>query len=270
VNEKKHKNYVTEKKHKHYVTEKKHKHYVTEKKHKHYVTEKKHKNIKNVNNVNNTLFMSSFELLKHLQCCLGSNYSSNLNHAPCRILKSEEKEIKEFKDNIFYIPPRLGYFKISLEIGSFLPEPSAYFSPPHTFIKSYLFLSSLEFYETCYLPKKAKKLLNTFLKEIFLSVEKRKGHTKKLIQKVMYQKNDNLDTDPEKSIYFSEIYKTLFSSEENNLILVQSSKENTFLRTIPSNLPKLTKEKTNKNCYILLQFPDKTFAPYGKIYIKDI
>lgn len=218
----------------------------------------------------------AFEILRHLQYGSGSDCGQNLNRHPSRIIPitflEEERPFGLYSDSevISFIPPRLGEDRIICDLQTLLPEPAAYFRGQNSFLKAYLYLSSLEFYQYCHLPKKADDIMQKYLRDICEKhPEKNKGKVKKLIQSIMNNGRDIFDTDPRNNPYFSVFYDLLFPNDSAQIIIVKSSEEGNYRKTIPAKLPSLTLDKTEtgKICYILLSLPNHTFAPYGRAYL---
>ena len=90
----------------------------------------------------------SFNILNQLQNCTGSYYGDNLNIVPSRIIPICLPEYKNDTTNsksynvIYYIPPNLKTEYIVCNTEKKIPEPSAYFRSPNTFMKSLLYLSN--------------------------------------------------------------------------------------------------------------------------------
>jgi len=237
----------------------------------------------------------AFELLRNLQYGSGSDCGQNLNRYPSRILPisfidefddiqnevlgvdicvTDLKGGKESEDSIPTIefePPRLGKGVIVCDSRRKLPEPAAYFSGAHSFVMSYLYLTHVEFYQNCHLPRRATEILRDYLREQLTlkpgAEEKKRGGGKKLIQLLMAKGEEGLDTDPSKNPYFSTLYDHLLKKDET-IVIIRSSETGYYSRTLPTKLPKFTldPEKANKTCYILLELPNGRFSPYGKTY----
>ena len=81
----------------------------------------------------------SFNIIRQVQYCTGSDYGNNLNITPSRIipisLVEKDDDTKE-EYVLYYIPPRLGTEHIIFSPDHKLPEPSAYFRSPNTLVKS--------------------------------------------------------------------------------------------------------------------------------------
>lgn len=202
-------------------------------------------------------------LLKHLQYSSNSDCGKNMNHFPSRMVPVSISYEDDNKSVIFILPNN-GEMKIILEKRVKVPEPPAYFLGRHSFIKSYLYLSSMDFYSICHFPKRSDSYVEDFLKKtmrIEKEADKNKGKIKKMIQNIL--SSDILDTDPHTNIYFSILFETL-----PNIIIVRTNSQGYFSKTIPSKLPELTTSKTENPCFILLQLPNKKFCPYGKAFIK--
>lgn len=218
----------------------------------------------------------AFEVLRNLQYGSGCDCGQNLNHHPSRIIPLsflDDSDLVESEscDILSFVPPRLGEVMILKNPNKQLPEPAAYFQGTNSFLKSYLYLHSIEYYQYCHLPRRGEEILTKFLMDLCKNnEEKSKGKVKKLIQSIMNTGREMFDTDPDNNSYFSEFYELLLSDKKTQVIIVQSSNDKTFSRTIPSKLPKLTLEKTETaiTCYILLLLPNGQFSPYGRAWLK--
>ena len=93
----------------------------------------------------------TFSILKQLQYCTSSDYGDNLNLAPSRIIPTSLVEDintdTDEKSIIYYVPPRLGNEYVICQSGKKLPDPSAYFRSPNTFLKSFLYLRNVNYYD---------------------------------------------------------------------------------------------------------------------------
>jgi hypothetical protein len=203
----------------------------------------------------------SFKILRQLQYSSGSDYGNNLNFPPSRIIPVSLSEETETDNIIYYTPPRLCSEHIVCEYGKKLPEPSAYFRGPNTFIKSVLYLTNIKFYENAHLPLKANRILMDFLREKVME-EKKNWTYKKLIQNILNNSKLNLDTDPSKTPYFDK-FLDLVLDREYQIVIIQSDKEGNYWDSIPEKLPKLEAEEREKKYLILLQNPSGLFSPYG-------
>jgi len=216
----------------------------------------------------------AFNILRQLQYCTGSDYGNNLNSAPSRIIPISLVEDKEdVKDDkiIYYIPPRLGNEYIICEHDKKLPEPSAYFRSPNTLLKSFLYLSCVEYYNNVHLPKKADTILQQYLRNVFEKYSRGKENItyKKIIQVILNNTDGEFDTDPDKNPYYSKFIKLLVKHEKCNIIVIRSGDNGNFLDTVPSKLPRLDVIKSKNMYYILLQRPNGLFSPYGKAYKRE-
>ena len=70
----------------------------------------------------------TFNILRQLQYCNGSDYGDNLNIAPSRIIPISLIEDNDNNKNIIsYVPPRFGNEYVICDRNKKLPEPSAYY-----------------------------------------------------------------------------------------------------------------------------------------------
>lgn len=200
----------------------------------------------------------SFELLEMLKHGPHKEHGDNLNYSPSRItpISMCDNISAERKDTIRYVPPRVGNEYIVCNKDIKLPEPSAYFSSPNSFIKSYLYLTNEEFYENIHLPEKVNRLLLDFLRKISLKYQRNRKY-KKLIQKLM----NNLipDTDPLKNDLFEILLELV--EKDCNIEVIRSNIDENYLEHIKSS-------RKRKKCYLFLQYPTGIFSPYGTLYQK--
>lgn len=207
---------------------------------------------------------TSFNILKQLQYSTGSDYGDNLNLAPSRIIPTNlvediSEDIEE-KNIIYYVPPRLGNEYVICEACKKLPEPSAYFRSPNTFLKSFLYLSNVSYYDNIHLPSKANSLLEKYLRDIFQKYSTSKkslevSRNKKLIQIILNNTESNFDTDPDKNPYFSKFIKIILNI--NDIIVIRADDNGNYYDTISNNV------KDGK--YVLLQHSNGLFSPYGTL-----
>ena len=216
----------------------------------------------------------SFNILNQLQNCTGSYYGDNLNIVPSRIIPICLPEYKNDTTNsksynvIYYIPPNLKTEYIVCNTEKKIPEPSAYFRSPNTFMKSLLYLSNFNYYDNVSLPLKADNILNTYIRYMFdEKITENIQSNKKLIQIIMNNTGGNFDTDPDKNPFFSKFIKIVLKKENCNIIIIRSDNDGYYLDTIPNKIPELN--LTNgKISYLLLLNSNGLYSPYGKVYIK--
>jgi hypothetical protein len=236
----------------------------------------------------------AFELLRHLQYGLGSDCGKDLRNYPSRVIPISFVNGLEIcslglsdKKRIYYECVRLCENVILCDKNVLLPEPPVYFKGRHSLIKSYLYLSSVEFYNNCHLPKKSSEMVRIFLKKIFekygkkstsSEIIKSRGAEKKLIQNLFLKGDEGIDTDPCENQYFQYIYDNLLDNcdSENKeaenkpfFLIVKSGDSGNYLKTLPEQIPDLISQKTKdkqKTCYIFLELPNHRFCPYGKSY----
>ena len=186
----------------------------------------------------------SFDILRQLQYCTGSCYGDNLNMVPSRIIPislvedisgNETNNDGKINNIIYYIPPRLGKEYVICNTENKLPEPSAYFRSPNTFLKSLLYLSNVNYY-------------------------------KKLIQIIMNNTGGTFDTDPDKNPFFSKFIKVILKKEKYDIIIIRANDAGYYFDTVPSKLPKLNLISGKPN-YILLLHSNGLYSPYGKAYV---
>lgn len=217
----------------------------------------------------------TFNILRKLQYCTGSDYGDNLNMAPSRIIPISLVEDNDNNKNIIsYVPPRLGNEYVICERNKKLPEPSAYFRSPNTFLKSLLYLCNVKYYDNVHLPLKANTILEHYLKDIFEEMSKNKENTKtkKLTQTILNNSDGIFDTDPDNNPYYSDFLKILLKREKCNILVIRSDDDGNYYDTVPNIIPSLRikSEKENSELYyILLQNSNGLFSPYGKAYKKD-
>ena len=213
----------------------------------------------------------SFDILRQLQYCTGSCYGDNLNMVPSRIIPiSVVEDISEDSDNssdiIYYIPPRLGKEYVICNNENKLPEPSAYFRGPNTFLKSLLYLSNVNYYDNVHLPLKADTILNTYIRNIFEEqLTENIQSYKKLIQVIMNNTGGTFDTDPDKNPFFSKFIKVILKKEKCDVIIIRSNDSGYYFDTVPNKLPKLNLISGKPN-YVLLLHSNGLYSPYGKAY----
>ncbi len=216
----------------------------------------------------------AFNIIMQLQYCTGSDYGSNLNVHPSRIIPiSLVEDNEDMNDNniIYYVPPILGNEYIICEKTRKLPEPSAYFKSPNTLLKSLLYISNIEYHKNVPFPKKADSILQKYLYKIFEKYTKsKKEHStyKKLVQIILNNTGGDFDTDPDKNPHFSKFINAILKYEKCNLIIIRSDDTGNFLDTVPSKIPSLDTIKNDNDdiYYILLQNSNGLFSPYGKAY----
>ena len=217
----------------------------------------------------------SFEILKQLKYSSFCDYGDNLNSAPSRIIPPSIIDEKYDKDVeiIYYIPVRLGKEYIVCDNTKKLPEPSAYFRAPNTFLKSLLYMSNLSFYENVSTSLKADGILNLYMRDVF---EKLNNLTfnevenlqpyRKLIQIILNNTGGTFDTDPDKNPFFSKFINIILKKEKCNIIVVRSDCDGNYYDTVPSKIPNLNIQPTGKINYILLLNSNGLYSPYGKAY----
>jgi hypothetical protein len=218
----------------------------------------------------------SFDILRQLQYCTGSCYGDNLNMVPSRIIPislvedisgNETNNDGKINNIIYYIPPRLGKEYVICNTENKLPEPSAYFRSPNTFLKSLLYLSNVNYYDNVCLPLKADTILNAYIRDIFeeQSTENIQSY-KKLIQIIMNNTGGTFDTDPDKNPFFSKFIKVILKKEKYDIIIIRANDAGYYFDTVPSKLPKLNLISGKPN-YILLLHSNGLYSPYGKAYV---
>jgi len=214
----------------------------------------------------------AFDILRQLQYCTGSDYGDNLNLAPSRIIPISlvEDISNEVNDDnvIYYIPPRLGNEYVICESDKKLPEPSAYFRSPNTFMKSLLYLSNMSYYNNAHLPVKANRILDKYLRDVFekYSTKKENITYKKIIQIILNNTSGDFDTDPDKNPHYSKFIKLILKEEKCNILVIRSDDKGNFLDTVPNKIPTLDIKENKDIYYILLQHSNGLFSPYGKAY----
>jgi len=248
--------------------------------------------------------VSVFELLRHLQYGAGSDFGQNLNLPPSRIIPLSLREMND--DNmedgevmldlgtletgncygsedeaveIPFVTPRLGEETLICRKGEWVPEPAAYFQPPHTFLQSILYLRSPGFFQSCHLPRKRQAFIHKYLVKALddfaaNATGKRKEQAKKLIQKLLSDTSKRLDTDPEQNPNFALLYDILFPKEQKqeNVIVIQTNEETSeFSSTTPEKLPlplstELAKDEIGTTYLLVCQLPSGLFAPYGRTF----
>ena len=214
----------------------------------------------------------TFNILRQLQYCNGSDYGDNLNIAPSRIIPISLIEDNDNNKNIIsYVPPRFGNEYVICDRNKKLPEPSAYFRSPNTFLKSLLYLCNVKYYDNVHLPLKANTILEHYLKDIFEEMSKNKENTKtkKLTQIILNNSDGIFDTDPHTNPYYSDFLKILLKKEKYNILVIRSDYNGNYYDTVPTIIPSLSiKNENSEVYYILLQNSNGLFSPYGKSYIK--
>ena len=214
----------------------------------------------------------AFNILRQLQYCTGSDYGSNLNVPPSRIIPiSLVEDNEDVNDNniIYYVPPRLGNEYVICETTRKLPEPSAYFKSPNTLLKSLLYISNMDYNNNVSFPTKADSILQKYLYKIFekYTESKKENSTyKNLVQIILNNTGGDFDTDPDKNPYFSKFITTILKHEGCKLVIVRADDTGNFLDTVPSKIPSLDTNKSDDLYYILLQNSNGLFSPYGKAY----
>ena len=199
----------------------------------------------------------SFELIRQLQYSSCSNYGDNLNKVPSRIIPLCLEDVKE--DNIiYYITPRLGKEYIICNNKNKVPEPSAYFRSPNTFLKSLLYLSNINYYNNVSLPLQSDSILNGYIRTIF-EEESYENVTsyKKIIQIILNNTNGTFDTDPDKNPFFSKFIKVILKKEKCNIMIVRSDDNGNFIDIV---------NKSEKPSYILLLHSSGLYSPYGRLH----
>ena len=209
-----------------------------------------------------------FSILKQLQNNTGSDYGDNLCKVPSRIIPSINSSENKDK-SIEYILPYFGKESIICNIKSKLPEPSAYFRSPNTFLKSFLYLSNSSYYENISYPSNANQILNTYIRNIFEEHSKDNvPSNKKLVQIMMNNTSGIFDTDPDKNSFFSKFIKIILKKEKCEIIIIRE--KDGFFDTIPNKIPDIdVKNKDSKSVYILLLNQNGVYSPYGKSYISN-
>lgn len=261
---------------------------------------------------NNMSNVSVFELLRHLQYGAGSDFGQNLNLPPSRIIPLSLREMNEdnsedgdamlnlgalnIRDTeaisevseisqdapcveIPFVTPRLGEETLICRKGEWVPEPAAYFQPPHTFLQSILYLRSPAFFQSCHLPRKRHAYIHKYLVKALgdfaaNATGKRKEVAKKLIQKLLSDTGRRLDTDPEQNPNFALLYDILFPKEQKqeNVIVIQTNEETSeFSSTTPEKLPlplstELAKDEIGTTYLLVCKLPSGLFAPYGRTF----
>jgi len=182
----------------------------------------------------------------------------------------EDTEGIEDEKIIYYITPRLGNEYIICKKSKKLPEPSAYFRSPNTFLKSFLYLSNVEYYNNIHLPKKANMMLQQYLRNVFEKYSKSKENIKynKIIQVILNNTDGEFDTDPNKNPHYSNFIKLIMKHEKGNIIVIRSDDNGNFMDTVPSKIPQLDITDNENMYYVLMQGSNGLFSPYGKAYKK--
>lgn len=202
-------------------------------------------------------------MLKTLQKCECADYGDNLKNAPERIIPvSSMEDNEELKKVIYYVPPNLGNQYIVRDKSVKLPEPSAYFRSPNTFMKSLLYLSDSNYCDNVHLSKKADMILQKYLRNAFQNFKpSKKTHAyKKITQIILNNVNGEFDTDPDKNPHFSKFFKVLVDQGKYDIVVVRADDNGNYMDTVPSRIPK----KIVRPLYVLLQHRNGLFSPYGK------
>ena len=168
-------------------------------------------------------------------------------------------QLKTINNNILYI---------SYSNNSDIINPSISFSSPHTFLKSYLYLTHVEFNKSVDYSLKSDIILKRYLKS-----KVNKESEKKLIgvKATFYRKlvsDVDFDTDPDKNIYFSKFIDLILDDKKEDFIIIRCGKNGLCEDTVPYKIPRnsVTKNKRLKKYYVFLMKYDGLFAPYGMTY----
>ena len=207
------------------------------------------------------LSLNMFNILKQLQYCTGSDYGDNLNIIPSRIIPTNLVEDIDEKNIIYYVPPKLGNACVICDRDNKLPSPSAYFQSPNTFLKSFLYLKNVKYYDNVHLPSKANSLLEKYLEKIFRTYSQ-ENTSKKLVQ-ILLNYNSDFDADPGKNPYFSKFLKIILKHEKCNIIVIRANKFGNYYDTVPNKI--LPNDNPNCPVYVLLQHSNGSFSPYGTL-----
>jgi hypothetical protein len=213
----------------------------------------------------------AFYILRHLQYGPNSNSANILDNSPSRILPLtflEEISENNVKDKLIsFTTARLNKINLLCDSSYKVPEPIAYFSGKHSFLKSFLYLTSIDYYKNCHLPKKADEILHNYIKNLLMDEKghpKSKNKCKKLLQNVLTMGKNTDDTDP----FVNPLFNTLFDFIKEKILIIKCDNNGYYHTTVPKKIPNLTSEETENICYILLQLPNNKFSPYGKTYYK--
>jgi len=180
-----------------------------------------------------------------------------------------EKKSTEDKKNIIHVKNYFNHIThISYSNASELPNPSIYFSSPHTFLKSYLYLTHIEFNKSVKYPLKSDIILKRYIK-----IKVNKESEKKIIgvKASFFRKlvsDADFDTDPNKNVYFSKFIDLILDDKKEDFIIIRCGKNGLCKDTIPYKIPRnsVTQKKKSKKYYVFLMKYDGLFAPYGVTY----
>ena len=221
----------------------------------------------------------NLKVLNQLQYGTANNFGKNYCIPPSRIVPISFKEISEIQNHkniLYYVTPQQENKFIMCEKKGTLFEPSSYFSPPHTFLKSFLFLTSKSFYMIMGKPKERQDFIMRFLKDkmsILMNKtndKKEKRDIQKFMQKIFYIKNDiEYDTDPFRNKYFKLMCKAIHV-DKISFVVVHTDNEGYYKDITPKHLD-VSKINSSSNEYsekylIMLQLPNSNFSPCGISY----
>lgn len=221
-------------------------------------------------------------LLQHLKINPYSDYGSSYRKYPSRIIppsvnefsqesnnvesnnieskdesesiqkKKKGKKNKKFDEIIFKTPflnKNIIYCGSIINKNYKLPDPIAYFKPPHTLLKSFLYLSDWEFRN----GKESK--LTELCHNLFL----KKRCNKSLSKNILSNLDGKFNTDPEYNPFFKTFIQKILKN--CGLILIRSDENNNFV-------DKIIKNPKKKPIYVILLNYNQTFSPYGTLEIE--
>ena len=180
----------------------------------------------------------------------------------------EENKIED-KKNIISIKNSCNIIvNIPYSLHSELPEPCIYFNYPHTFLKSYLYLTDSEYNNNAEYPLKSDIILKRYIKNKVnkLSEKKLIGVNATFCRKLL--SDVDFDTDPDKNKYFSKFIDLLLDDKKEGFIIIRCGRNGLCRDTVPYKVPRnsVTQNKRLKKYYVFLMKYDGLFAPYGVTY----
>ena len=197
-----------------------------------------------------------------------SQYASYDNHNI--IDNKDDYDNKDYKDNkyVINIINNENIYSVPYIYNSILPNPCIYFKSPHTFLKSYLYLTNSEFAHSSKYSLKSDIMLKRYIKDKINEESKKKiiGIKAKFYRKLI--SDNNFDTDPTKNIYFNKFIDLLLNDNKEDFIIVRCGKNGLCNDTIPNKIPRnsVLHNKKLKKYYVFLMKYDGLFAPYGITY----
>lgn len=218
----------------------------------------------------------SSKFLHYLVSGAAGNFGNNLLYPPSRIVPLTFQDMDDtYEENIKvlrYLTPSQEEAVIYCKPGFILPEPSAYFVEPHSFLESVLYLVLPEFYSISTQPRKKDAFLARFIRDTFdnylkHATQKEIRPAKKLMQHLLHNEWGEYDTDPSKNQDFATFIKVISTVVSDQIIIIHSDQSGHFQSTTPETVPSVDIVESDRRFIVLCQLPNSRFAPYGIGYL---